>query len=130
MAYKMDMEFIEASSFTRSVSNYFDDDEYRKLQTELMSKPELGDVMPGTGGFRKLRWVNPRRGKGRRGGLRIIYFYFAGEQQIWIMMLYGKNEASDLSSKQKKELRSAIESELCARQSKRLARATRHRRIQ
>jgi hypothetical protein len=57
------MEFIEASSFTRSVSNYFDDDEYRKLQTELMSKPELGDVMPGTGGFRKLRWADPRRGK-------------------------------------------------------------------
>lgn len=81
-------------------------------------------------GFRKLRWADPKRGKGRRGGLRIIYFYFAGEQQIWIAMLYGKNEASDLSPKQKKELRSAIESELRVRQSKRLARATRHRRIQ
>jgi hypothetical protein len=123
------MEFIEASSLTRGVSNYFADDEYRKLQTKLTSKPELGDVMPGTGGFRKLRWADPKRGKGRRGGLRIIYFYFAGEQQIWIMMLYGKNKASDLSSKQKKELRGAIESELRARQSKRLARATRHRRI-
>jgi len=124
------MEFIEASAFTRYLSDYLDDDEYRKLQNELAVKPELGDVMPGTGGFRKLRWADPKRGKGRRGGLRIIYFYFAGEQQIWIVMLYGKNETSDLSSKQKKELRSAIESELRARESKRLARATRHRRIQ
>src|SRR5579863_3570401 len=124
------MEFIEASSFTRSVSNYFDDDEYRKLQTELASKPELGDVMPGTGGFRKLRWADPKRGKGRRGGLRVIYFYFVGEQQIWIMTLYGKNEAVDLSPKEKKELRGAIESELRARQTKRLSRSKRSRRIQ
>lgn len=124
------MEFIEAPAFTRYVSDYFDDDEYRKLQSELTVKPELGDVMPGTGGFRKLRWADPKRGKGRRGGLRIIYFHFAGDSQIWLMTLYGKNEASDLSPKEKKNLRSAIESELSARRSKRLARATRHRRIQ
>jgi hypothetical protein len=53
--------------------------------------------MPGTGGFRKLRWADPRRGKGRKGGLRVIYlYYFPGDQQIWLMTLYDKAEASDL----------------------------------
>src|SRR5579863_9696253 len=124
------MEFIEAPAFTRYVAQYLDDDEYRLLQNRLAINPDLGDVMPGTGGFRKLRWADPKRGKGRRGGLRIIYFYFIGQQQIWLMTLYGKNEAVDLSPKEKKELRGAIESELRARQTKRLSRSKRSRRIQ
>jgi hypothetical protein len=124
------MEFIEASAFTRYLTNYLDDDQYLKLQSELSAKPEAGDLMPGTGGFRKLRWADPRRGKGRRGGLRIIYFHFAADQQIWLMTLYSKNEAADLSMKDKKELRSAIESELSARQAKKLFRSKRSRRIQ
>src|SRR5580693_6543064 len=124
------MEFIEAQSFTRSVSEYLADDEYRRLQIQLANNPELGRLMPGTGGFRKLRWADPKRGKGRRGGLRIIYFYFAGNQQIWLMTLYGKNEASDLSPKEKKELRNAIELELRARQNKRLSRSKRLGRTQ
>jgi hypothetical protein len=75
------MEFIEAPAFTRYVAQYLDDDEYRLLQNRLAINPDLGDVMPGTGGFRKLRWADPRRGKGRRGGLRIIYYYFVADQQ-------------------------------------------------
>jgi len=67
--------------------------------------------MPGTGGFRKMRWSDSRRGKGRRGGLRIIYFYFESDQQIWLMALYGKNEAVDLSAKEKRSLKAAIERE-------------------
>ena len=70
------MEFIETPAFTRYFSSYLNDDEYRELQIRLAAGPELGDVMPGTGGFRKLRWADPRRGKGRRGGLRVIYYYF------------------------------------------------------
>ena len=88
----------------------------------------MGDLMPGTGGFRKLRWRDPRRGKGRRGGLRIIYYYFRADQQIWLMTLYGKDEASDLMPKEKKALQSAIEAELHARQAKRLARGRKSRR--
>jgi len=84
------MEFIEAPAFTRYVSEYLDDG-YRKLQRELAGNPDLGDLIPGTGGFRKLRWADARRGKGRRGGLRIIYYYFLSAQQIWLMTLYGKN---------------------------------------
>lgn len=64
------MEFFEAPAFTRHVANYMTPDEYRELQNELARNPGAGDVMPGTGAFRKLRWADPRHGKGRRGGLR------------------------------------------------------------
>src|ERR1700687_3946234 len=109
------MEFIEAPAFTRHVSKYLDDDEYRTLQAELAANPELGDVMPGTGGFRKMRWANARRGKGRRGGLRIIYYHFKSDCQIWLMTLYDKNEASELTAKEKKALKASIENEVAAR---------------
>jgi len=122
------MEFLEAPAFTRYVSGYLTDDEYRELQNRLAAAPELGDVMPGTGGFRKLRWADPKRGKGRRGGLRVIYYYFVGEQQIWLMTLYDKDEASDLRTKEKQILKSAIETELRARQSAKLAKQRKSRR--
>ncbi len=118
------MEFIEAPAFSRYVSDYLDDDAYRVLQTSLAENPEIGDVMPGTGGFRKLRWADPRRGKGRRGGLRIIYFYFESEQQIWLMTLYSKNEAADISAAEKRALKAAIDAELQARSERRARRAT------
>lgn len=115
------MVFIEAPAFTRHVHEYLDDASYGALQEQLMANSESGDMMPGTGGFRKLRWADPRRGKGRRGGLRIIYFYFESEQQIWLMTLYGKNEAADLTPKEKKALKAALEVELKARAEKRAA---------
>ena len=58
------MEFIEAPAFSKHVSDYLNDDEYRRLQAELADNPEAGDIMPGTGGFRKMRWADVRRGKG------------------------------------------------------------------
>ena len=109
------MEFIEATSFTRYVAEYLADDEYRELQNRLADNPELGNLMPGTGGFRKLRWKDARRGKGRRGGLRVIYYFFPANQQIWLMTLYDKDEASDLTAGEKKALRAAIEAEVQAR---------------
>src|SRR5216117_4450136 len=109
------MEFFEAPAFTRQAFNYLADDSYRELQHRLAVEPELGDVMSGTGGFRKMRWADARRGKGRRGGLRIIYYHFASDHQIWLMTLYGKDEASDLTAQQKKALKVAIEEELAAR---------------
>ncbi len=109
------MVFIEAPAFTRHVSGYLDDDQYRELQTRLADNPDLGDLMPRTGGFRKLRWADRRRGKGQRGGLRVIYYYFPSDQQIWLMTLYDKNEAADLLPQEKKALKAAIEAELAAR---------------
>jgi hypothetical protein len=122
------MEFLEAPAFTRYVSGYLTDDEYRELQNRLAAAPEQGDVIPGTGGFRKLRWADPRRGKGRRGGLRVIYYYFPGEQQIWLITLYDKDEASDLWPKERQALKSAIEIELRARQAAKLAKQRKSRR--
>jgi hypothetical protein len=116
------MEFIEAPAFTRYLSDYLADDDYRRLQNQLASNPDLGDVMPGSGGFRKLRWGDPRRGKGRRGGLRVVYYYFLAEQQIWFMTLYDKDEAADLTPREMKSLKSAIEAELQARQAERRVR--------
>ena len=122
------MEFLEARAFTRYVSGYLTDDEYRELQNRLAAAPEHGDVIPGTGGFRKLRWIDPRRGKGRRGGLRVIYYYFPGEQQIWLITLYDKDEASDLTPKERQALKSASEIELRARQAAKLAKQRKSRR--
>ncbi|MGA8110062.1 MAG: hypothetical protein WBD46_15745 [Acidobacteriaceae bacterium] len=109
------MELFETPAFTRCVHDYLDEDQYRELQIELVNHPEAGDVMPGTGGFRKLRWSDARRGKGRRGGLRIIYYYFAADRQIWLMTIYGKNEMNDLSPAEKKTLKAAIERETAVR---------------
>ena len=113
------MEFIEGPAFTRHLSQYLDDEGYKALQNDLARNPQAGDVMPGTGGFRKMRWADPRRGKGRRGGLRIIYYDFAQDHQIWLMTVFDKNEASDLSPKEKKALNAAIQAELEARASRR-----------
>jgi hypothetical protein len=121
------MEFVEAPPFTRYVSEYLNEDGYRELQARLSANPEAGDLMPGTGGFRKVRWANTRRGKGRRGGLRIIYYHFPSDHQIWLMTLYGKDEASDLTAQQKKALKIAIEGELAARAAKRRTRPHRKR---
>ena len=122
------MEFFEAPAFTRYVSSYLTDNEYREMQGRLANAPEAGDMIPGTGGFRKLRWADPKRGKGQRGGLRVIYYYFREERQIWLITLYGKNEASDLTPKEKRALKSAIEDELRVRQTVRLRKRTKSRR--
>lgn len=109
------MELIETPAFTRCLHDYLNDEQYQALQTELVNHPEAGDVMPGTGGFRKVRWADPGRGKGRRGGLRVIYCYFPAEQQIWLMTLYGKDEADDLSAVEKRALKAAVERETALR---------------
>src|ERR1700729_353732 len=96
------MEFIEAPAFTRHLPDYLGDDEYRAVQEELGTNPELGDLMPGTGGFRKMRWADARRGKGRRGGLRIIYYHLKSDNQVWRMTFFEKEEASALNPKEKK----------------------------
>jgi len=115
------MEFIEAPAFTRHISDYLDADEYRSFQNALLENPDLGDLMPGTGGFRKVRWAEARRGKGRRGGLRIIYYHFLSDHQIWLMTIYNKDEAADLTAAEKKVIKSALGTELKARERKRTA---------
>ena len=115
----MKLVFIETPLFTRLLKDYLNDESYRALQRVLLENPELGDVMPGTGGFRKVRREDSRRGKGKRGGLRVIYYYLTADQQIWFFTLYDKNEATDLTSGEKKALKRAIQAELEARRNRR-----------
>jgi hypothetical protein len=76
------LEFVEAPVFTRLLAGYLTDDEYRELQLHLARDPAAGDVIQGSGGLRKVRWADRRRGQGKRGGLRVIYYHFAEEMQI------------------------------------------------
>jgi hypothetical protein len=114
----MKLVFFETPLFTKLLSGYLSDQDYRALQIALLANPNMGDLMPGTGGFRKVRWQDSRRGKGKRGGLRIIYYYLTADHQIWFFTLYDKNEAVDLTSDEKKQLKQAIQNELAARRKK------------
>lgn len=115
----MKLVFFETPLFSRLLPDYLTDESYRQLQKTLLESPELGDVMPGTGGFRKIRWEDSRRGKGKRGGLRVIYYYLTADHQIWFFTLYGKDEALDLTADEKKLLKKAIQVELTARRNNR-----------
>ena len=108
-------QFVEAPAFMRFRDDYLDDDGFAELQRYLASNPEAGDMVPGAGGIRKLRWNDPRRGKGRRGGLRVVYYCFLSEQEIWLLTLYDKDEAADLTKDERDHLRLALEMERAAR---------------
>lgn len=113
------MEFVESQLFTRLVNGYLDDAQYRLLQVRLAADPEAGAVIPGTGGIRKLRWGDARRGKGRRGGLRVVYYLLRDDGQIWLLTLYDKDEIADLTAQEKRALKEAIEAEESARRARR-----------
>jgi len=117
LAYTMPLKatFIELPAFERFRDSYLSDEEFSALQQALMAHPEAGDVVPGAGGLRKLRFADRRRRKGTRGGLRVIYFYWSAGRQFWLFTLYDKNEATDLSAGQRQMLKTAIQAELAAR---------------
>lgn len=107
--------FVELPAFARFRGDYLDDEGFRVMQAELMANPEQGDVIEGSGGLRKLRQPDPKRGKGKRGGLRVIYFWWVAGRQFWLFTLYGKDEMADLSAKEKALLREMLKRELEAR---------------
>ena len=102
------MEVIESSIFTRLVHRYLDDLEYASLQWHLVQRPDAGAVIPGSGGLRKIRW--PGRGKGKRGGLRVIYYWRNRAGEIWLLTIYAKSEATDIPLAVLKALRKELES--------------------
>jgi len=104
--------FYESSGFTARVASYLGDEDYRQLQKALLLNPCLGPVMPRTGGFRKLRWIDSRRQKGKRGGLRVIYYWLMQDEQFWLVTIYDKDELLSLTNEQESQLRQAIETEL------------------
>jgi hypothetical protein len=113
------VEFVETPLFSQLLADYLDDEEYRALQLYLAGEPEAGSIIPATGGFRKLRWSDRRRGKGKRGGLRVIYYYLVADFQIWLFTLFDKDEASDLSPAEKRTLKAAIQDETRQRRNRR-----------
>lgn len=104
--------FKELPPFERVRAGYLTDEAYQRLQQTLLKTPEAGDVIEGTGGLRKLRQADPLRGKGKRGGLRVIYYWWASGSQFWFFTLYNKDEATDLSTKERKLLGKLLEKEL------------------
>ncbi len=80
-----------------------------------MKQPRAGDPIPDTGGLRKLRFADARRGKGRRGGLRVIYYWWEAGFQFWLFTLYDKGEMADLTAQQRRVLKGLIKAELEAR---------------
>ena len=99
--------FIEHPTFTKQVKTLFKDDEYGRLQTDFAANPESGDVIPGLAGLRKLRWGV--KGRGKRGGSRIIYLFIPKSGLVYLFYAYTKGDLMDMSSDQKKRLAKAVE---------------------
>lgn len=103
------MQFIETSVFTRQVTAILTDDEYGQLQMTLFARPDMGVIIPHSGGLRKVRWS--MSGRGKRGGVRVIYYWVVAEDQILMLFIYPKNEKDDLTPQQLKVLREIVEQE-------------------
>lgn len=88
------MEYIESPLFSKLVNSYLEDEEYAAFQWDLALHPEKSDVIPGSGGLRKVRWAC--KGKSKRGGVRVIYYYKNREGQIWLLTIYAKNEDENI----------------------------------
>lgn len=101
------ISFVETKLFTRLVQEYLSDDEYSKLQQALLGDPESGAIIPGSGGVRKLRWGVP--GRGKRGGIRVIYFLRTRQGQIWMLTLYAKNVAENIPANVLKQIKDEID---------------------
>ncbi|OFZ99176.1 MAG: toxin [Betaproteobacteria bacterium RIFCSPLOWO2_02_FULL_62_17] len=109
--------FVELPAFDRHRDDYLDDEAFGALQRALMLNPEAGEVIEGTGGLRKMRFADVRRGKGKRGGLRVIYYWWSAGMQFWLYTLYDKDEMADLTPKQRKALKAMLKTELESRRS-------------
>jgi hypothetical protein len=101
--------FIETGEFSEWVRAYLADDDLAAMQCELLADPEKGVVMPGCGGLRKLRIGDPRRGKGKRGGARVIYLHIEERDQIHLITVYGKDQKDDLTAEDKKPYRQLVQ---------------------
>ena len=110
--------FVELTAFSRHRGHYLDDEAFHKLQSMLLANPERGARIPGGGGLRKLRFADAGRRKGKRGGLRVIYFWWAEGRQFWLFTLFNKGEMADLTPQQLAALSALLESELEARRNK------------
>ena len=103
----MVLTFIETKLFTSLIQEYLADDEYSALQQALATNPEAGDVIRGSGGVRKIRWGV--EGRGKRGGIRIIYYLRSSQNEVWMLTVYAKNEESSISGHILKKIKEQID---------------------
>ena len=101
------LSFIETKLFTRLSSELLSDDEMHELQMALIADPQAGDVVPGTGGVRKLRWKAP--GRGKRGGYRVLYFVRLALGHIWMLTIYPKNVTENMPAHVLRQIRKEID---------------------
>ena len=104
------MVIVETHVFTRLICNLLSDEELRRLQLALMLRPGQGPLVPGGSGLRKLRWG--QSGRGKRGGLRILYYWDAEADRLYMIYVYEKTKSSDLTRAQLKELSRVVREEL------------------
>ena len=105
----MPIIFIETTIFTKLLPKYLTDDEYRVFQWYLLLNPEVGDLVRGSGGVRKVRWAP--EGKGKRSGIRIMYYWKKKDDEIWLLTLYSKSEKATIPGHILKKIAEEIENE-------------------
>lgn len=103
------MQFVETASATRQITDLFDDPDYAALQRALVRNPALGDIIPGSGGIRKVRWA--AKGHGKSGGARLIYYWAVVQETILLLAVYPKNVKADLTPDEVKRLGRIVEEE-------------------
>ena len=103
------MTIIETPIFTKQVVSTLSDEEYRLFQSALLEQPDAGKIIPGSGGLRKFRWS--AGGRGKRGGVRVIYYWFTSKETILLLFMYPKNVQENLTAEQIKRLKGIIEVE-------------------
>lgn len=101
------LTFVETKLFTQLVAQYLSDEEYRQLQHAIAANPEAGDVVRGSGGVRKLRWGTS--GRGKRGGVRVIYYLRLRRGQVWMLTMYAKNETGTIAGPVLKRIKEEID---------------------
>lgn len=104
----MDAIFIELPPFERHRKVFFTDDDFNNFQMFLLQNPTCGDVIQHTGGLRKVRFTDPRRNKGKRGGVRVIYYWWLENTTFFLFAVYGKDQQDDLTMKQKEALQAML----------------------
>lgn len=107
MPYSVGVEFMETTIFTDRVTSLLGEESYRGLQNALIARPDLGVRIPGTGGLRKVRWG--AEGRGKRSGVRVIYFWAVSDDLFLMLDIYGKGERSDLTPRQARDLKHLVE---------------------
>jgi len=107
LAYNADMVIVETPIFTKLINELMSDDEYRDFQEVLVTRPDMGDLIQGSGGLRKVRWK--LEGRGKSGGVRVIYYWVSADDQIRMLYVYPKGKQENLTQEQLAQLRKIVE---------------------